>query len=237
MGTLSGWWLGEEDGRVWEPYVSPETWAQEMAAVGFGEPTVVYDNTAPYQTNALIVSTLKHTTDSKTSKAISLLCSNTHQLPLVDNLERELRDAGYTVERSTLDEAPKPGQDIISMLDLQEPFLESISEKRFQDLVQFFHVVDKQSGILWLTRAAQMNCKDPRWAQSLGLIRTVRNELSVDVASLELDNFEGEASLAIIKVLQKFQRCVKSADYDPDYEWALDNGKIHIGRISLVLCQ
>jgi SAM-dependent methyltransferase len=230
MGTLSGWWLGEEDGRAWEPYVSPQRWAQELAAVGFGESTVVYDDTAPYQGNALIVSSPKPVVDSKTSKAISLLCSNGSQLPLVDEVEGKLRDAGYTVERSTLDEAPKPGQDIVSMLDLQEPFLENISEKRFQDLVHFLHAVDTDSCILWLTRAAQMNCKDPRWAQSLGLTRAVRNELSVDVASLELDNLEGEASVAIIQVLQKLQRRVKFDDYDPDYEWALDNGKIHIGR-------
>ncbi|OJJ30102.1 hypothetical protein ASPWEDRAFT_164008 [Aspergillus wentii DTO 134E9] len=230
MGTLSGWWLGQDDGRVWEPYVSPERWVREMEAVGFGEATVVYDDVAPYQANALIVASPKPVGESKSSRTISLLCNNTHQPLFVDEVEDQLREVGYAVERSTLDEPPKPGQDIVCLLDMPEPFLENISEKEFQDLVRFLHAVDTDSGILWLTRAGQMNCKDPRWAQSLGLARTVRNELAVDMATLELDSLGREASAAVAQVLHKFQRRGNSEDYDPDYEWVLDNGKIHIGR-------
>lgn len=230
MGTLPGWWLGEEDDRAWEPYVSPERWAQEMAAVGFGAPTVVYDDVAPYQASALLVSSPVATEDKQTRKTISLLCSNADQSPFVSEVETKLRNEGYIVERSTLAEMPKPRQDIVSVLDLQEPYLENISEERFQELVRFLQAIDAESGVLWVTRAIQMHCKDPRWAQSLGLTRTVRNELGVDMASLELDNLGGEASTAVVKVLQNFQRRVKSDDYDPDYEWALDNGKVHVGR-------
>lgn len=103
-------------------------------------------------------------------------------------------------------------------------------DKRFKEPVQFIHAISVDSGILWLMRAVQMNCKDPRWAQSLGLTRTIRNELAVDVGSLELDSLKCKSSAAIIKVLQKFQCRVKSDDDDPDYEWVLDNGKIHVGR-------
>ncbi|OKP09596.1 Lovastatin diketide synthase LovF [Penicillium subrubescens] len=230
MGTLSGWWLGEADGRSWEPYVSPERWAQELAAVGFSEPSIFYDDEAPYQANALIVSRIKPVEETQTPNLISLLCDSSTQLPLVAEIENKLTRSGYMVEHSTLKDPPKPGQDIVSVLDLQEPFLERISEQRFNDLVQFFHALDAESGVLWLTRAVQVNCKDPRWAQSLGFTRTIRNELAVDVATLELDTLECEASGAVKNVLKKFQRRTKTDGYDTDYEWVLDSGKIHLGR-------
>jgi SAM-dependent methyltransferase len=230
MGTLSGWWLGEADRRSWEPYVSPERWAQELAAVGFSEPSIFYDDEAPYQANALIVSRIKPVEETQTPNLISLLCDSSTQLPLVAEIENKLTRSGYMVEHSTLKDPPKPGQDIVSVLDLQEPFLERISEQRFNDLVQFFHALDAESGVLWLTRAVQVNCKDPRWAQSLGFTRTIRNELAVDVATLELDTLECEASGAVKNVLKKFQRRTKTDGYDTDYEWVLDSGKIHLGR-------
>lgn len=229
MGTLSGWWLGEEDGRTWEPYVSPQRWAQEMIAVGFAEPTVVCDDVAPYQANALIVSSPKQT-DRPISKTISVLCDDSCQFPLIDRLESDLRKAGFNVERCTLEDTPQPSQDIVSVLELKTPFFENISENKLQMLVKFLQAVDSDSGILWCTRASQINCKDPRWAQSLGFARAVRNELAVDMATLELDHCDDEASEAIIKVLQKFQGRVKSDDYDPDYEWVLSDGKVQIGR-------
>lgn len=229
MGTLAGWWLGEDDGRPWEPYVSPERWAEELKKAGFAEPTVINDDVAPFQSNALIISSPQQAPGPK-GKAITLLCDNSAQLPLVDRVERELHRSGSVVERLTINDDPRPKQDIVSVLDFKAPAFQNISEDKFRSLVKFFEKVDSDSGVLWCTRAIQISPKDPRWAQSLGFARTIRNELAIDMATLELDHCREDASEVIVKVLQKFQRRTKNDDYDPDYEWVLDNDEVKIGR-------
>lgn len=57
FGNLTGWWLGEADGRSDEPYVSVDRWDQELKDAGFtGVDTAVFDAEQPYQYCAAIVS-------------------------------------------------------------------------------------------------------------------------------------------------------------------------------------
>jgi hypothetical protein len=118
--------------------------------VGFREPTVVYDDEAPYQANALIIAAPRLVEDNNPSKAISLLCSDSCKFPLVDEIESKLREAGCAVERSTVKELPKPGQDIVSILKLHEPFLEKISETSFRELVHYVRKEMKLSISDWI---------------------------------------------------------------------------------------
>jgi SAM-dependent methyltransferase len=56
IAPLPGWWLGEQDGRSEEPYVSPQWWAQELMTAGFSPPQAsVYDDEAPYQANVTMI--------------------------------------------------------------------------------------------------------------------------------------------------------------------------------------
>ena len=53
---LPGWWLGENDGRPHEPYISPNRWDEELRGAWFcGADAIVYDEPAPFQTSAHIV--------------------------------------------------------------------------------------------------------------------------------------------------------------------------------------
>ena len=137
---------------------------------------------------------------------------------------------GFTVELVGLADDPK--QDVISILDLERegPFLAGITPENYA-LLKGFVARLHASGILWLTKACQMHCAEPQYAQILGLARTLRNELAVDFATLELDDpSSAEAVDAICKVYQKFQHRAKVGDVDPDYEYALAKGAVHIPR-------
>ena len=163
-------------------------------------------------------------------KVVTLLCDDTCQLPLVGRVQLDLQNSGYTVERRTIHDDPAPKQDVVSVLDLVHPILKDLTEEGLKCLLRFLARIDADSGILWCTRASQIAPKNPSWAQSLGFARTVRNELAVDLATLELDDIREGASQSIIDVLQKFQRRTKDGDYGPDFEWVLDNNSIKIGR-------
>lgn len=190
---------------------------------------MVNDDVAPFQGNVLSISSPKRA-QNQINKAVTLLYDENCQLPLANSVELDLMGLGYAVERRTIHDDLAPKQDIVSVLDLEHPVLKDITEEKFQALLRFLRKVDANSGILWCTRASQVAPKDPSWAQSLGFARTVRNELAIDLATLELDDCREEASEAIVKVLHKFQNRTKDDAYDSDFEWVLDNNKIKIGR-------
>ena len=123
-------------------------------------------------------------------------------------------------------------QDVISILDLEResPFIAGITPENYALLKDFVARLNT-SGILWLTKSCQMNCAEPQYALILGLARTLRNELAVDFATLELDDPDAaEAADAVCKVYRKFQHRSKDGDVGPDYEYALAEGAVHIPR-------
>ena len=224
QGILPSWWL---DGS--ESFAIPEKWNEELSKAEFaGAEAIVLDNKVPYQTSATII-TSPRAQDEWASTRLSLLSEN-HKGSVATTVVAALERHGFAVELIGLAEEPK--QDVISILDLErdEPLIAGITPEnyaRLKDFVTRLHT----SGILWLTKACQMHCVEPQYAPILGLARTLRNELAVDFATLELDDPGGaEAADAICRVYRKFQHRNKDGDVDPDYEYALAEGVVYIPR-------
>ncbi|KAI9037690.1 type I polyketide synthase [Aspergillus affinis] len=55
MGTLSGWWLGEGDGRPDEPYIQASQWNGILQKAGFNGVSSVMDQAAPFQLDNIIM--------------------------------------------------------------------------------------------------------------------------------------------------------------------------------------
>lgn len=226
---LPGWWLGEPDGRPEEPYVSPERWDRELTQAGFsGAEAVIYDEEVPYHTNATIIASPR--VEPKTSKKVSIL-STTPTCSAATRLADTLATQGFEVDFCSLSDAPKPGQDIISVLDLEgKAFLADVTEEQFHSLQRFIANLGT-SGLLWLTRSCQIESSEPQYAQTIGLARSVRNELSVDLATLEMDDVSGEAAFdRVVDVRVKFQGRSRDLEMDPEFEYAISKGVVHIPR-------
>ena len=227
QGLLPGWWLGEEDNRVDEPYISVERWDEELRAAGFsGVDSALYDDDIPYQINVNIVSSPAQTISY--GREVTLLC-DTDFSPIVRQIEALFVQAGFRVDLSTLDQMPPLNNDVISLLDLAAPFFDEVSA---QKLSAFQHYVGnlKSTGLLWASRSSQIGCKDPRYSQVLGIARTIRSELLVDFATFEMDTVDSVALEALVGIFGKFQRRIKGPDFDPDWEFALFEGIVHIPR-------
>lgn len=66
----------------------------------------------------------------------------------------------------------------------------------------------------------------------LGMARTVRNELGLDLNTLELDIFDESAWLACTKVIEfLMNRLHTNSSYDPYEEWAYSSGRLLVGRL------
>lgn len=227
FGLLDDWWLGEEDGRSNEPYVEPARWQSEMQHAGFAAPVTVLDSEEPHQLNAVMIAKPAVASPKATSKAVTILADD--GVKSAEALSQRLRTRGYEISLCQLGDELPESQDIISILDESAPFFENISETRFKAFQQLLAQLG-HSGLLWITRHSQMQCKDPKYAQVIGAARSIRNEEFLDFATCEVDSLESSLD-AVIDVLTHFQRRQEDEVFRPDYEYAILNGLIHIPRI------
>ena len=241
MGVLPGWWLGSEDGRPIEPYISSERWDAELRRAGFaGTETVAYDG---YLNNNIIA--VPADVEPRPKRVTLLHLDDIPAEPAaLEVLTAELHGAGFTVERhplGSLDTLP-PDQDVVAALDITRPFFHDLTEAQldqFQDLLR--RAAKGLCGILWVTGASQVGCIDPRYAPVIGVARVLRTETGVDFATLELEDF-GLGSLSFVPgVLAEFQRRSvghqhqqEPGSVSPEAEWAVVGGKVLTGRYHFV---
>ncbi|KAH8433977.1 Mycolipanoate synthase [Aspergillus melleus] len=233
MGQFPGWWLSEEDGRIGSPFISPDEWDKRLRLAGFeGCDSVTLDNEQPYTYNANIIA--KPIVQDSVAERVTLLHA-AEPSEFASELERLLQNQGVEVDHRKWGEDLPADQDLISLMDLGErPLLQDISE---DDLTNFLRLVDslQVSTVLWLSPSAQINPKDPQAAQILGMARTIRSELAMSFATLELEDLQPEAAQAVIDVIETLQSSRDDiGELDPDMEWAWSNGALNTGRFHWV---
>ncbi|KAJ4328105.1 hypothetical protein N0V84_001473 [Fusarium piperis] len=240
FGNFSGWWLGEADGREWEPYVSVERWDHELKAAGFsGVDTAVLDTEEPFNYGAAIVSTKvengRNPRDLEDTSILSIITTEPEGV-LASKLTAELNNAGISISMHSLSDAPSlsPDADIILLVDLEIDFFQNISQKQFKDFQDFLNN-HKTGSVLWLTKPAQVNCKDPRSSYSIGLARCIRAESQIPFHTLEIQPDEPTFAQLVVKVLNKIRRTVDDELLSPDREYMIDQGLVKIGRYQPLL--
>jgi hypothetical protein len=228
MGPLSGWWLGEPDGRKWEPIVSTERWDQELRAAGFsGIEAVVHDD--PQPDGVLGVNMIARPAQRVSDYCRVTLLSHDSQKEsrAVQLMNDTLAKKGYHIDWCTFGEDIPPYQDIISLIEAERPFISSMSSDDLSALQRILKNLGA-SRILWVTGSAQFGPTDPDYGQTLGLTRSVRTELSVPLATLETDVFNSETTEHVVNVFNKFQDTATSVN--PDHEFVLKDNIVHVGR-------
>ncbi|KAF3000355.1 t1pks [Neopestalotiopsis sp. 37M] len=232
VGLLPGWWLGEADGRGKQPWVLPERWDQELRKTGFdGVESVCYDQKQPYQQNAMMIARATDVASQQKSQRFTLVAPDATS-PSTSALEDYLRAKGFEVDRCSLTQRPPPGQTLICTYELESAFLHDMKESRFRALVSFLGGLEDCT-ILWLTRSAQMAASDPRYSLINGMARTIRSEYNLPFGVLEVDCLDQKAWDATVKVVEKLQTSGNRAEEtDPDYEYALHEGVVHVSRFS-----
>jgi acyl transferase domain-containing protein len=231
LGLLPAWWIGVGDGRTEEPYISTDKWQSELAAAGLGGVEgLVLDAEAPHQLMATVIA--RHDAQKKQpSKKIAVLCGQ-EQSPVAKEILLQLEKKGYETTKYKLGDGPLPaGSDVVvSLLDLEKPFFESIDEARFQTFKEFLAGLEGR-GVFWITHGSHLGCRDPRYAQVFGVARSVRSELVAEFATCEVDDFHDPRTAEnIVRVLAKFQTRDADGTLNPDYEWAIRDGRVQVGR-------
>ncbi|KAL0930356.1 polyketide synthase [Colletotrichum truncatum] len=229
MGVLPGWWLGAQDGRPDQPHVAPERWDMELKKAGFnGLEDVGYDSERP--NNLLAFMTSRPAQLPAATKPVAVLY-NTKSSKIANDMESTLIEKGFQVILHDISTGlPPASADILAILDVDVPYFENINPKDFNDFKALVtEASNSDTGIFWLTRPSQMRCADPRWAQTIGTIRSIRSELSLDFVTCEVDD---KTSLSIVvQAFQKFQRQRQERERRPEYEYSIQSNIVHIPRV------
>ena len=224
-GPFSGWWDGVADGRPDEPYVAPERWNAELISVGFKPlDAVVLDAEEPFQMNAIMIAS--PALPIMPAKKLTLLCRREDSDPRP--LMEALRSRGFVVSRYSLGDQLPANQDVIAVLDQSGPFFEKIDGdtlEQFKDLVGSLG----DNKIMWVTRPCHMHCPDPKYGQAIGVARTIRSEMLLSFATCETTDIYSESEL-IADVFHKFHIQANEDILGPDFEFAICDGVVNIGR-------
>lgn len=191
------------------------------------------DYEAPYTYTANIIA--KPAVEVPEPQKITLF-RGAQSSPFITDVEAVLRKRGIDFEYCEWGQPPSPDQDIICFMDMgDKPLLQDISEHDLATLLEVVESLD-QSTLLWLTPAAQINPVDPQAGQILGMARSIRLELALSFATLELENTSLGAASAAVDVLTKIQQSEDdlNAELEPDMEYAWSNGRLNIGRFHWV---
>ncbi|GLA68503.1 putative PKS/NRPS-like protein biosynthetic cluster [Aspergillus tubingensis] len=231
MGSLIQW-SSAEDFRVNnKPYISPDQWDTELRNAGFvGAEGMAYDVPPPYQTYFSMLSRVPFPQpETETYEIVTLLIMGSPG-PWANEVATRFREVGCVVNWATLQDTPPENRWIISLLDLDGPFLNDISEERYLSLKSFLLATDK-SHVIWVTNSSQIDCVDPRFGLILGLMRTLRHEMTGRFSLFETDCYTQPAAGALIKVFEKLQRVGHYSDAGmAESEYSFFQGAIHVGR-------
>ncbi|KAJ6027291.1 uncharacterized protein N7446_004111 [Penicillium canescens] len=223
LGTLPGWWIGENDNRLEHPYINGERWDTELRNAGLtGVEAICYDAELPYRQVANILS--RKPIDDTDQPTVTLVYG-TSLGKWENDLGKQLVDLNFNVTWLRLGQGvPKTG-DVISLLDLEGPFLDDISDENFRTLKEFL-MECASLRVFWLMPTAQTLCVDPRYGLVLGFGRSLRKELIPQFITIEIDIFDCQSILCTLQILQK----PTNKDSLPELEYTLTKGTAHTSR-------
>lgn len=217
--------MGDGDNRVDVPYISVERWNEELGRAGFVGVQAAADDEEIYMTSIIASIAPPGNTEEST---VNILCHSKRH-PWVTAFAKRLKGAGSSIRWCTIAESPPANEDVISLLDVEEPFLYSMTKERYSKIQQYL-LSCTSTRLLWVTHGLQMLCQNPRYGLILGFARTMRAEYQMDFATVEVDEFDHRAEDALIGVYQKFQQQRFQGEDTVDYEYAIRDGVVHNAR-------
>ncbi|KAL4997452.1 hypothetical protein BDV10DRAFT_186245 [Aspergillus recurvatus] len=227
MGLLPAWNTNED--------AKPAPLARQeidtaLRTVGFSGIEAISGDVGPPNSSSL--SLLSSVVPEVPKKSIMLLVEAPITPPWVwvGSLKRILELRGYEVCICNLQAGlPAEGEYLtISLLDMDGPYLHNLSEDRFTALQGLLS--DFKQPILWVTELSQFRCEDPRYGLIFGFARTMRHEKDADFSTFEVDVFDDKSAKSLVCVVEKLLWSRANADIDPEYEFALYQGTIYVGR-------
>ncbi|OJZ83577.1 hypothetical protein ASPFODRAFT_220554 [Aspergillus luchuensis CBS 106.47] len=220
FGTLSGWWMGENDGRNGLDMCFRDHKVEEEYSVSLMLSSAVPETPAPgLPENAVLVQPAEPT------PSVTILCSKLIEALVGKGTKAEL------ISMEQLDQHELAGKACISFLEADTPLLYQASRDEFEAVKR---MILQSESTLWLTRGAAMEGSTPEGNIIAGLGRTIRGEIPhMQLTTLDLDPGVGiDDPATVLAINSLLQSGVEAKNVEhPDWEYALRNGTIHTVRL------
>ncbi|KAK5987019.1 Highly reducing polyketide synthase gloL [Cladobotryum mycophilum] len=230
MGLLPQWWSSEkEDSQAHKHDTSTEIWDAELRKAGFhGVQAAVPDDDDSYHLNSIIIS--KADVQPPQTRSVTMLYDTKKHdfaLQLASVLEKQQINIHW---RNLSDlEQIEGDDDIISTIDLEQPFFYNFSEESYSTFLEYLRKL--KTRLVWLTRPAQVRCTDPRYGLVPGFARNVRLELGLHLFTVELDVLDSTVASLTASIIQRGLYATSlSAIETIDYEFSVFDNAVHVGR-------
>jgi acyl transferase domain-containing protein len=229
LGVLPDWWDGTEVGLSDDHHGFLGRLGEELVTSGFQLPRDrLLESTQTNPLSTIVCVKPQHAKCS--SNLVTLLC-DTDDSEQNAHLYMELEGRGFQISRRRLGENLPAEQDVITLLDLEKPFLDGLNPESLDNLKNCLSSLDNRSGVFWVTKLSQTHCLDPSYGLVIGFARTVRSELDLDFATCETDNsITANGVGTLVDVFCKFYERDKDAVPGPDFEYSIDAGVVRVNR-------
>ncbi|KAK6072395.1 polyketide synthase [Seiridium cupressi] len=243
VGTLEGWWYGEEDGRHGGPYMRVEEWDQRMRAANFSG---VELNLADYEDERDLTCSVMITTVSapevqpQAREVLLVLPTNSGEAvsSFTDKMNLQIRKQGCEVTTVSLKDTAALHMQTKSCLllldaDNHGSFLSSVGK---QDWDALKHLIFSCKDVTYLTRGGSVHSENPEANMITGLARSIRSENpGIAMSILDLDvNAVLESDETIASVHKAFTMNGSMSHLErPDWEVAIRDGKPMVQRLIL----
>ena len=200
-----------------------------MRAVGLtGVEAYAYDVPSPCQFSVSMI-TRPVSREVVQKKRVTILAKD-RTGAWVGEVGKRFEASGYTVHWAGIDQPVEGHESIVSLLDSENPYLGHPSqEPSFLALKQLLYE-NRNSRLLWVMQETNFTCNDSSYGVMQGLARALRIELHQDISILEIDRWDAAAAKALVAVYERIQTVRQSQQSDVEYEFALHDGVVQIGR-------
>ncbi|KIM94092.1 hypothetical protein OIDMADRAFT_207730 [Oidiodendron maius Zn] len=234
FGLLPGWWLSEEEERIFSPSLSVDMWDRVLHKTGFGGVEIeVHDcNDEELYCFSVIMATADPN-PSNFNSDIKLIAQSSTPYEWLDNLKSSIaKSTGITPTIEPIESVHGDSSKVYIFLgELDRPILKSPNSMEFEAIKAF---CTKSKGVFWITRGGAMSCEFVDLSLNVGFLRSLRMEYSGKrLAALDLDPNQEPWSLESISAITDVFTKVfdDSANYAiNDFEFAYRDGVISIPR-------
>ncbi|KAH7322503.1 equisetin synthetase [Stachybotrys elegans] len=254
MGGLPGWWIAAHSGRPHGPMLTLDAWDSLVQRCGFAPletSTPIYDSlhaVAVWATQALDdrVVTLRNPTSalpSAVSESLShliivggkSLVAHAITKQIVSTLKSKFSRMDHLASIQALSSTATPGCTVLSLTELDEPFMKNVTEEKMQGLKSLW---SNGRNIIWVTKGAR--AEEPYSYMIYGIGRVVKFEHpNVNLQFLDIDTLNKDSgdfiSRALLQhqILDHYQRNGEAEDlmWSAEPEVFLQKGKLYVPRL------
>ncbi|KAL0932749.1 polyketide synthase [Colletotrichum truncatum] len=170
---------------------------------------------------------------SKNHTDVDILANDTPQgKKLAIEVQNYLQEQGLQAHISFSKIVPSESVNTISLLDIDSTVVYDLNSQTFRPFMD--SLCNLKGSLIWVLPSVHASCNDPRPAMVQGAARTLRMENKADITLVEVDDVSIQQKgfpKALYKIYQSLTKRRKGGELDPDYDYSILQGQVHIPRM------